>query len=79
MFTLGGVQYTEGYLDKCGRRSLGKRLNLYGSPGVPLFSTEGLAFLFYMLIFFLVFWKRASASNDCIAVVAISKGLQVLE
>ena len=37
----GGVQYTgdimstlEGYHDKCGGRSLGKQLNLYGNPSV---------------------------------------------
>ena len=34
MSTLGGVQYTGGYHDKCGGRSLRKHLNLYGNPGV---------------------------------------------
>ena len=30
----GGVEYTRGYHDKCGERSLGNQLNLYGNPGV---------------------------------------------
>ena len=41
MSILGGVQYngenqeyTRGYHDKCGGRSLGKQLNLYGNPNV---------------------------------------------
>ena len=41
MNTLGGVQYTGekheytgGHHDKCGGRSLGKQLNLYGNPSV---------------------------------------------
>ena len=43
MSTLGGIQYTGGYHeytgeggyhDKCGGRSLGKQLNLYGNPSV---------------------------------------------
>ena len=30
--TTGDVQYTGGYHDKCGGRSLGKQLYLYGNP-----------------------------------------------
>ena len=32
--TTGDVEYTGGYHDKCGERSLGKQLNLYGNPSV---------------------------------------------
>ena len=35
MSTVGGYyEYTGGYHDKCGERSLGKQLNLYGNPSV---------------------------------------------
>ena len=35
MSTLGDYMSTPGgYHDKCGGRSLGKQLNLYGNPGV---------------------------------------------